>query len=715
MKRPTAETPTCWGIFREVEHSPGREADDAGILEATGRRLEEAGIAVAYRAPATITGDESALPSLAFSMCERLEALEGLRRWESRGVCVVNSSLSVANTHREKAIALLEERGIPMPESRLLDCSRPLPHGKDEDGIFSACWIKQATGHKTREGDVVFAADPSSVRDALDRLRSRGLPRAVAQRHVEGDLVKFYGVTEESAASARDGAVSASWFEWFYPKEKPAAGHPFDARALRDIACRAARALGLDVWGGDAIVTPRRLDLRDRRQRVAELRALSGRCRRPHRGAPGGPPAPVGAPGRMTPDRDTRARRFRDAGSGIPVRGDRPARVASGAPNGAGGPARRVRPRVRASAPGPAAPVLDGTGARPFPRDDAESALPPGRIVLLPDRAVANVGWLRSLREMPAEPGRLYRLGAGAVVETPEPAPLSRVLARQSLLPSVVSEWTAALPAATAPIEGIAAPVEVTTDAELAAGETFLLNGLVKKEDGILTRLISRKISLAVTRRIASTRITPNAMTLVSVALGLAGAWSFLSPSLPRQIAGGLLFLLHSILDGCDGELARLKFQESRFGGILDFCGDNLVHVCVFSAFGVAWSTRDRAAVAALPRRPGRRRNGPLRRLHLHVRDAAPARRRAPPDDGLARAPVAAVAGPGRPGAPRLHLLRDDPRALREGLLVPGAGVGGNAGVLRGALVMALSGRRPQGAAGMSPPGPGRPSPESAR
>jgi phosphatidylglycerophosphate synthase len=101
---------------------------------------------------------------------------------------------------------------------------------------------------------------------------------------------------------------------------------------------------------------------------------------------------------------------------------------------------------------------------------------------------------------------------------------------------------------------------------------------------------VSRKISLAVTRRLAPTRVTPNAMTFVSVALGLAGAWCFSSPVLPRQAAGGILFLLHSILDGCDGELARLKFQESRFGGILDFWGDNLVHVAVFSAFALAWS-----------------------------------------------------------------------------------------------------------------------------
>ena len=53
---------------------------------------------------------------------------------------------------------------------------------------------------------------------------------------------------------------------------------------------------------------------------------------------------------------------------------------------------------------------------------------------------------------------------------------------------------------------------------------------------------------------------------------------------------GALLFLSHSILDGCDGELARLRFQESRWGGILDFWGDNVVHVAVFACMGIGWS-----------------------------------------------------------------------------------------------------------------------------
>jgi phosphatidylglycerophosphate synthase len=233
--------------------------------------------------------------------------------------------------------------------------------------------------------------------------------------------------------------------------------------------------------------------------------------------------------------------------------------------------------------------VLDGTGARPFPRDAAEAALPAGRIVLLPDRVVATPQWLRSLREAPAEPGRLNRLAAGAIVETADPALLGRTLGRHSDLWSVMSEWAAALsPARAAP--DVVAPLEVTADSDLATAETFLLKSLVKKQDGLLESRINRKISLAVTRRLASTRVTPNAMTFFCVGLGLAAAASFASPALGRQIAGGILFLMHSILDGCDGELARLKFKESRLGGVLDFWGDNVVHVAVFSAFALAWS-----------------------------------------------------------------------------------------------------------------------------
>lgn len=129
--------------------------------------------------------------------------------------------------------------------------------------------------------------------------------------------------------------------------------------------------------------------------------------------------------------------------------------------------------------------------------------------------------------------------------------------------------------------------VPVATRADLPRAESFLLKGLIKDTEGFMSRYFDRAISLSVSRRLAGTRVTPNQMTLVAVAIGLLGAPFFLAQRPAVQVVGGLLFLLHSILDGCDGELARLKFQTSRFGGILDFWGDNAVHMAVFAAMGV--------------------------------------------------------------------------------------------------------------------------------
>lgn len=125
---------------------------------------------------------------------------------------------------------------------------------------------------------------------------------------------------------------------------------------------------------------------------------------------------------------------------------------------------------------------------------------------------------------------------------------------------------------------------------EIPSAEKHLLRSLIKDEEGFMSRHVERKISLAITRLLVRTSITPNAMTLVSVAIGLAGAGCFLVWSRPWHVAGALLFLAHSILDGCDGEIARLKFLESRWGGLLDFWGDNVVHAAVFTGIGIGWS-----------------------------------------------------------------------------------------------------------------------------
>jgi phosphatidylglycerophosphate synthase len=141
-----------------------------------------------------------------------------------------------------------------------------------------------------------------------------------------------------------------------------------------------------------------------------------------------------------------------------------------------------------------------------------------------------------------------------------------------------------------APISADVDPMIVETPADVDVAERRLLKTLVKDTDGFMARHVERPISLMISRRLAGTGITPNQMSLISIAVGICGGPFFLSSRPLMQTIGALLFLAHSILDGCDGELARLKFQQSRWGGVLDFWGDNVVHTVIFACMGVGWS-----------------------------------------------------------------------------------------------------------------------------
>ena len=117
--------------------------------------------------------------------------------------------------------------------------------------------------------------------------------------------------------------------------------------------------------------------------------------------------------------------------------------------------------------------------------------------------------------------------------------------------------------------------------------EQALFANLIKSSESFLCRHFNRRISQAITKRLLYSRITPNFISIVSVLIGLGGALFFLAEHRLMHLTGALLFLLHCIVDGCDGELARLRFQESKLGSWLDFLGDNLVHVAVFFCIGL--------------------------------------------------------------------------------------------------------------------------------
>ena len=126
--------------------------------------------------------------------------------------------------------------------------------------------------------------------------------------------------------------------------------------------------------------------------------------------------------------------------------------------------------------------------------------------------------------------------------------------------------------------------VPAASCAERRLAETALLSALVKPTDGWVSVHINRKLSLAVTRRIVGTGVTPNAVTLVANGIGFLGVWLVFRSTWVGLLAGALLVQLQSVLDGVDGEIARLRFLSSRLGEWLDNVLDDFVNI----GFGVA-------------------------------------------------------------------------------------------------------------------------------
>jgi phosphatidylglycerophosphate synthase len=112
--------------------------------------------------------------------------------------------------------------------------------------------------------------------------------------------------------------------------------------------------------------------------------------------------------------------------------------------------------------------------------------------------------------------------------------------------------------------------------------ETF-----AKDTDGFMARHFDRKISGAISRLLLRTPVTPNQITMAVTFIGIGAGVLFAQPGLAPKIYGSLVFLLTSILDGCDGEIARAKRLTSKLGGWLDLWGDNVVHVAVFYGIGL--------------------------------------------------------------------------------------------------------------------------------
>jgi glutathione synthase/RimK-type ligase-like ATP-grasp enzyme len=238
-----SSTRTCWGIYRESAHSPGRVDDDAAIMQLVGEALATRGFTVELLRVDNVEPAFETPSAMIFAMCEQGEILDRLKKAGQAGAIVVNSPDAIRNTYRHRMVELFAQNHVLAPVSHVVATNAvKLP-------LATGVWIKRYDFHATQSDDVMYVASETGFREALARFAERGIPFVVAQEHVEGDLIKFYGVGRAGA-----DAPGSDWFEWFYHRDKGMTGYPFKVERLRAVARSAAAALGVEVFGGDAII-----------------------------------------------------------------------------------------------------------------------------------------------------------------------------------------------------------------------------------------------------------------------------------------------------------------------------------------------------------------------------------------------------------------------------------------------------------------------------
>ncbi|MGN0036252.1 MAG: hypothetical protein ACI36X_03410 [Bacteroidaceae bacterium] len=252
------------GVSRGNEFSPNHVGNDEAIFRLVCEQLRRRGFRVEAYAERVFV-EQGIEADVVFSMARDKATLERLKRLEQGGALVVNSAYGVENCVRRPMTERLLAHGIAHPASVVLDLSEPDEQTADRlAGALQAqgvaafpCWIKRGDSHALVKEDVSFASDRQEALTILSGFRQRGIPHAVVNAHLPGDLVKFYGVE------------GTDFFYWFYPSPRThtkfgleaingeARGYAFDVEALQRECHRAARILRVPIYGGDCVVSAR--------------------------------------------------------------------------------------------------------------------------------------------------------------------------------------------------------------------------------------------------------------------------------------------------------------------------------------------------------------------------------------------------------------------------------------------------------------------------
>jgi glutathione synthase/RimK-type ligase-like ATP-grasp enzyme len=227
------------GLLRELQFSPNHELNDYLILTKTADEIRNFGLEVnIYSEDDLFQGKIT--EDYIFSMIQSPAGVNYLLKIAPSKKLIINSPQSVLNCYRYNMLSILKEGGIKIPQSFIVPSinSFTLPEGFFKGKI----WIKRGDAHAACKNDVVNTESEQEIGSILKQFKKRSIDRCCVQEHIEGDTIKFYGVRGKD------------YFHWYYSENKYKT--VFNINNLKNIIFKSAELLGLDIYGGDVIITP---------------------------------------------------------------------------------------------------------------------------------------------------------------------------------------------------------------------------------------------------------------------------------------------------------------------------------------------------------------------------------------------------------------------------------------------------------------------------
>lgn len=245
-------------ISRSLEYSPNNVDRDAAILEAVISRLETSGCEV-HRCTeeqfATMPITDCDRYDLVIHMVRRMKTLQRLQQLHVRVVNRPQAVQTVAKS-RELTLMLLQQVGVVVPAWWSYD--------PEEDALFQCepelqqllpGWVKAMREGGALPDDVTWVNTPLEADARILELAAQHVPDIVVNRHEEGDLLKVY-VIGERLWTFYPQVLNYSKFGKAEQHNSPLSRIRYDFDELQNVVRRVSCALGLEIFGLDAIIRP---------------------------------------------------------------------------------------------------------------------------------------------------------------------------------------------------------------------------------------------------------------------------------------------------------------------------------------------------------------------------------------------------------------------------------------------------------------------------